>query len=268
MKKFTLLFVLTAILLNYNTASAENKLKVYTGDSVHISLGVPIDNDASDDYFLLRPQYALSYNNSKGVPNWVSYELNADWFGDVARYSGNFITDTSLPVNFVRVKHSDYTNTGFDRGHLVRSEERTKTVEDNKSTFILTNIIPQRPDVNRGPWLDFEYYCENLCKKENKQLYIITGPVHSECHIDTNYRVSFPQSCFKIVVVLDKNQNINNIDHTTNVVAILIPNDIGVKKDKWGKFRTSIRKIEQITGYNFLSNLPKNLQDILENKIE
>ena len=125
--------------------------------SVHISLGVPFDKDTSDDYIIVRDQYVLSYNKKNGEPNWVAWELNADWYGDVTRYSGNFITDVSLPSGFYQVKHSDYTNGGYDRGHMVRSEERTRTVEDNKSTFLLTNIIPQRPDLNQGVWLDFEY---------------------------------------------------------------------------------------------------------------
>ena len=130
--------------------------------SVHVTTGVPFDKDTSDDYIIVRDQYVLSYNKNNGEPNWVAWELNADWYGDVARYTGNFITDVSLPAGFYQVKHSDYTNGGYDRGHMVRSEERTRTVEDNKSTFLLTNIIPQRPDLNQGVWLDFEYFLEDL----------------------------------------------------------------------------------------------------------
>lgn len=253
-------------------AFAKNNLAVYTGDSVHISLGVPKDSDPSNDYFILRKQYALSYNHETGTPNWVSYELTADWFGNVPRYKGNFITDTSLPAEFYRVKHSDYTNTGFDRGHLVRSEERTKTAEDNKSTFLLTNIMPQTPDLNRGPWLGFEYYCEKLCKKENKRLFIITGPIFPLdkecCHIDKYNTVARPKSCFKIAVILEKNQNINHIDAKTKVIAVIMPNESGIRKENWEQYRTTVRAIEQETGYNFLSNLPQKLQDILENKID
>lgn len=109
---------------------------------VHLELGTPVDTDTTDDYKITRYQYALSYNNIKGVPNWVAWNLNSDWYGDVTRFSGNFISDTSLPASMYQVKHSDYTNSGYDRGHMVRSEERTKTVADNKSTFIIYNIIP------------------------------------------------------------------------------------------------------------------------------
>jgi endonuclease G, mitochondrial len=45
------------------------------------------------------------------------------------------------------------------------SEERTATVDDNKSTFLLTNILPQKPDLNQGVWLKFEIYCNDLARK-------------------------------------------------------------------------------------------------------
>lgn len=63
------------------------------------------------------------------------------------------------------MKHSDYTNSGYDRGHMVRSEERTATDIDNKSTFILTSILPQTPKLNQQTWLSLEYACEDWCKK-------------------------------------------------------------------------------------------------------
>ncbi len=270
-KSFRLFASILVILLIFAQvrlgAKVPAKLRVLTGDSVHLSIGIPHDNDTTDDYIIVRKQYALSYNKNTNITNWVSYELNSKWYGDAPRYSGSFISDTSLPIDYLRVKHTDYTNTGFDRGHLVRSEERTDNDEDNKSTFLLTNVIPQRPDLNRGPWLNFEYYCEDLCKKQNKELFIITGPIGSVCHIDTNSRVCFPVSCYKIVIVLDKNQNILDIKPSTKIIAVLMPNDIGIRKDKWEKYKTTVRKIEKLSGYNFLDFLPDDLQDILENKI-
>lgn len=259
------LFILPLLFtFSVSPAFSKQKVRILKGDSVHVSLGIPRDKDTSDDYVLIRRQYALSYNKNIGIPNWVSYELNKGWFGEAPRYSGNFITDTALPQKFFIAKHNDYTNSGFDRGHMVRSEERTRDDEDNRATFLMSNIIPQRPDLNRGPWLDFEYHCENLCKKENKQLYIITGPIVGKHFIDTNNRINYPDSCFKIVVVLDSGNNISNIDPSTTVIAVAMPNVNGIRKRKWESFTISVRRIEELTGYDFLNFLPKDLQDKLE----
>ncbi|MCX6148002.1 MAG: DNA/RNA non-specific endonuclease [Candidatus Kapabacteria bacterium] len=234
-------------------------------NSVHVALGVPEDNDSTDDYDIIRSQYIISYNKDLGVANWVAWNLDADWYGDVPRYSGNFIADTSLPSQFYKVKHSDYTNSGYDRGHMVRSEERTKTDEDNKSTFFLTNIIPQTPDLNQGVWLKLEYYCEDLCKQQNKELYVIAGGIY---HTKEKIKglVTIPDSCFKIIVVLNRNQGLKNIDINSEVIAVVMPNISGVRSDDWMKYSTTVDRIEFSTGYDFLNCLPKKIQAIIEAK--
>ena len=118
-------------------------------DNRNVAAGLPTRTDDSNAYIIDRPQYVVSYCGVLNLPNYAAYELTINDFGSAKRYNGNFITDTTLPKNFYRVKHSDYTNSGYDRGHLVRSNDRTINPEDNKSTFYLTNIIPQTPDLNR-----------------------------------------------------------------------------------------------------------------------
>ncbi len=236
-------------------------------NSVHVALGVPIDNDSTDDYYIIRYQYVISYNHNKNTCNWVAWNLNADWYGDAERFSGNFKKDTALPTGWYQVKHDDYTNSGYDRGHMVRSEERTKNDSDNLSTFFTTNILPQRPDLNRGVWLDLEYHCEDLCKKENKELYIVAGGIfHSDSTLMGKGIVPVPDSCFKIIVVLSKGQGVKNVSTTTEVIAVVMPNIDGIMKDDWEKYKTTVRRIENSTGYDFLTSISKEIQNVIENK--
>jgi endonuclease G len=39
----------------------------------------------ANNYLITLPQYALSYNRSRGMPNWVSWYLNSTWLGDVSQ---------------------------------------------------------------------------------------------------------------------------------------------------------------------------------------
>lgn len=235
-------------------------------ENVNLTLGMPVDNDSTDDFMIFRPQYVLSYNPNRNVANWVSWNLDSAWYGDVPRYSGNFITDTALPDTFYKVKHSDYTNSGYDRGHMVRSEERTRTVEDNKSTFLLTNILPQRPDLNRGVWLNLENYCEELCKKENKELFVIAGGIfHSQNKIKDV--IAVPDSFFKIIVMLNRDESLESINETTKIIAVVMPNKNGIRNDTWDNYLTTVRRIEISTGYNFLTNVSKQIQDVIENTV-
>lgn len=239
---------------------------VIATDSIHIEMGLPKLQYHEETYLIQRPQYWSNYSEKLGNPFWVSWNLNKQWFGDVERYSGNFMVDLLLPDGTKRVSHSDYTNSGYDRGHLVRSEERTATVVDNKSTFFMTNVIPQTPELNRNTWLDLERYLEKLCKDEDKELYIVAGAYYNENPVYLKEKVAIPDSCFKIAVVLNKNEGIEDVNENTRIIAVMMPNNQDVKNHEWQSFTRTIRSIENSTKINFLTNLSENLQEILENK--
>ncbi|MBX2984934.1 MAG: DNA/RNA non-specific endonuclease [Bacteroidia bacterium] len=232
---------------------------------IHVLWGTPYDADTSNDYLIFRAQYALSYNRFKGVPNWASWELDDTWYGTAGRFKGNFITDYTLPDSFYKPTHNDYTGTGYDRGHVVQSHERSRSPEDNKATFWMSNVMPQTPDLNRGVWLKFENFCKTLCLDSGYKLLIVAGGVyHSNTTLNKLGKVAIPDSCFKIVIA-SKN-SLDNIDSSTAVYAVMMPNIQGIRKDAWQRYRTSIKQIEHSTGYNFFSEIPENLQNYLENK--
>jgi endonuclease G len=232
--------------------------------SAHLTMGIPTDGDDADDHLMVKPQYALSYNKKLNNPNWVSWNLDSSYFGSTPRFKGKFIPDESLPAGFYRVRHDDYTNSGYDRGHLVRSEERTKSAADNEATFLTVNILPQYHDMNAGPWLRFEEYCQKLAQKESKELFIVAGGVFSKKPETIGKGVAVPEATYKIVVVLDRNQSIENVTASTRVIAVSMPNKQGIQRDGWDRYRTTVADLEKATRYNFLPDLPEALQKTLE----
>jgi len=260
MKYFSIIFIL---LFQLPALQAQSPQAM----SIHLEMGIPLDGNASNDYLIIRPQYALSYNQQLNVANWISWNIHRGWYGSVPRYSGNFIADTSLPAEFYRVKHSDYTNSGYDRGHMVRSEERTATDEDNRSTFILTNIMPQTPTLNQQTWLSLELECERMCKNDNKELFVIAGGVFGPNPKRLNTVVSVPDSCWKIIVILDSGQRLKDITPQTRVIAVMMKNGTYTSgTTDWKLYTTTVDAIEQSTGYDFLSDVPKPIQAIIEAK--
>ncbi|TAL70163.1 MAG: T9SS type A sorting domain-containing protein [Bacteroidetes bacterium] len=266
-KKLLILCILFFVFLNFSYSQQTESCYPWV-KSIHTELGTPCDDDTTNDYIIIRYQYVLSYNKYLGVSNWAAWNLNANWFGDYDRDSCHFTTDTSLPAGFYRVKNSDYTNSGYDRGHIVRAEERSKNAEDMKSTFLMTNIIPQTADLNQGVWLNFEYFYEDLCKQQNKELFIYSGGIfHTKNTLNDEGKVIIPDSCFKIVVVFDRGQTLKDINSSTLVYSVIMPNIDGVRNDAWTKYITSVNSIETSTGYNFLSNVPDSVQQIIESQI-
>jgi endonuclease G len=239
-----------------------------TSGSVHLALGTPKSATPTDEYLMIKPQYALSYNPKRNVANWVSWNLDASYFGPVPRHKGKFLVDTSLPAGFYRVEDRDYVGSGFDRGHMVRSEERTRTPEDNLATFFLTNVLPQRHDLNAGPWLRLEDYCQALSQKEDKELYITAGGIFSARPETIGHGVAVPEFCFKIVVVLDRGQGAADVTDRTRIIAVIMPNVTDILDQPWGQYRASVRDVEKRTGYGFLTAVPEPIRRALGARVD
>jgi len=235
--------------------------------SVHLTLGNPSNAGSTpNNYLMVKPQYALSYNNSTRIPNWVSWQLNASWLGPVQRLN-DFRPDPSLPMGWYRVLPSDYNGSGFDRGHVAPSGDRTNTLENNSATFLMTNILPQSADNNRGPWEKLESYCRELVMA-GKELYIVAGGYGRKRTIAKG-KIVAPAHTWKVVVVLDQpGQGVQGITAETRVIAVAVPNIRGIKETPWRTFRVSVTDLEAATGYNFLSNVPEAVQKAIEGKVD
>ncbi|WP_375466926.1 DNA/RNA non-specific endonuclease [uncultured Nostoc sp.] len=237
--------------------------------SANLLLGNPSNAvalvDTPDNYLLVKTQYVVSYNRSKGTPNWASWQLNKSWLGKAERQD-NFRPDNTLPAGWVRITPSMYSGSGYDRGHIVPSADRSLTVEDNSSTFLMTNMMPQTPDNNRNTWGNLEDYCRELVS-QGKELYIVAGPFGSLGE-PLKGKVTVPKSTWKIVVVLDNpGSGLDGITASTRVIAVNIPNEQEINND-WRAYKVSIDELEKFTGYDFLSNVSPNIQEVIESKVD
>ncbi len=243
--------------------------------SVHLTMGNPSGavNSTSypNNYLMSKSQYALSYNNTTRIPNWVSWQLNNSWLGSAPRQD-DFRADTSLPSAWYRVQGTDYQGSGFDRGHMTPSGDRTRTVTDNSATFLMTNMIPQAPDNNQGPWANLENYSRDLVVNQGKELYIISGGygVGGTGSNGTQYtiasgKIQVPARTWKIIVVLNTpGSGVSGVTTNTRVIAVDMPNSQGIRNANWKTYRVSVDSIESKTGYNFLSNVPVSTQNVIE----
>lgn len=240
----------------------------------NMAMGNP-SNAGTDygNYLLEKPQYTLSYSSYRGIPNWVSWHLNNTWLGEAPRQD-DFRADNTLPPAFYKVVSSDYTGSGFDRGHNCPSADRTASNEDNSATFLMTNMIPQAPNNNQRTWANLENYCRKLVDQGN-ELYIVMGSygkggTGSNGFTETlaGGKITVPNRIWKVVVVLPEGTNdVGRVNSNTRVIAIDTPNSTTVNAD-WSSYRTTVDAIESKTGYDLLSNVTTGVQAVIEAKVD
>lgn len=236
--------------------------------------GALADGSNPNNYLMVKPQYALSYNNSRGTANWVSWHLSAAWKGDAPRAT-TFNADPLIPSGWIKVYTGWYTSTGFDRGHMCPSDDRDASTTDNEATFLMTNILPQAPDNNQITWKALEDYARSLLSAD-KELYIIAGPSGkggsgsngSKTTIHSG-DVTVPSHFWKVLVVLSVgSDDVSRVSASTRVIAVKMPNTQTVDNKPWHNYRVSVDSLETLTGYNFLSNVPAGVQATIEAAVD
>ena len=234
----------------------------------HVEFGTPYDGSPSNDLVLSKRTHTSSHNCAEGGPNWVSWNLNKTHYGDAPR-STSFYADATLPAGCYRVVTSDYTNSGYSRGHMVRSEERTWSSDDNKQTFLMTNVLPQYQDLNGGPWYKFEQYLQDLAQNENKEIYVIAGATGNAGTLNGAGKVVIPTYTWKIAVVMPYGQGLANATSTGSlqVIAVDMPNVTGISTRPWTDYKTTVDRLESFSGYNFLDKLPDSIETYWESRV-
>lgn len=245
----------------------------------HLTMGNPsnavADAGQPSNYLLDKPQYAVSYNRDKGRPNWVSWHIDPTWLGSTPRQD-DFRADASLPAGWYQVQATDYSGSGFDRGHNCPSADRTNTVASNSSTFLMTNMMPQSPDNNQGPWAALETYCRGLVSSGN-EIYVVAGGSGSGgtgSNGGTTYtvaggRVAVPSQTWKVVIVLAQGSNdAARVTTSTRTIAVLMPNTQGIRANDWKTYRVSVDQVESLTGYDFFSSVSPSVQSVIEARVD
>jgi DNA/RNA endonuclease G (NUC1) len=237
--------------------------------------GEPSDADPSDDFIVHNEQYTSSYNPTRGEPNWVAYDLDASHFGAEDRCDC-FTADPSLPASFPHLTTNDYTGAGaaagygIDRGHLARSFDRTTGSLDNARTFLFDNIIPQASDQNQGPWAALENDLGDLARVQDKEVYIIAGAFGNKGTLKNEGKVVIPTYTWKVALILPRDHGLADIHDYRDVeaIAVLMPNEPGVRNVPWQTYETTIDNIEAQSGYDLLALLPDKVEAAVESNTQ
>lgn len=224
---------------------------------VYDDLEMPAPLTGGNEIILMKSQFSLSYNTKTMCPNFVCWHLTDERTRGDLRRPDDFTPDASLAPSLQVTTH-DYTSSGYDRGHMCPAADNKNSQAAMLESFSMTNVCPQRHDLNEGDWNELEQMCREWARNYG-DLYICCGPIFdsdSPAKIGKRNRqiqVSVPDRFFKVVLMMGKNPR---------AIGFIFNND-GTRKDL-RSYAVSVDKVEQITGIDFYPQLP----DETENKVE
>ncbi len=241
-----------------------------TGIEYQMVLGNPseakTDSNNHEHYLIQRSVFAMDYDDHEAEPNWVAWNLTAEDLGSAKR-TPSFHSDPELPGSFHHITSDYYKGSGFDRGHMVPSADRTDNAQENEAVFTMANIIPQAADNNQGVWEKLESDCRGWAREGN-ELLIMCGPAGYTG--DLIGPVAVPSHTWKIVVVVPRSPEpvLKRITTATRVIAVNIPNKAGVRHDPWSKYLVSVNDLEALTGLKFFTALAPEIAAVLKAKVD
>ncbi len=210
----------------------------------------------SNDNIIEHEGYTLRYRDEYKVADWVAYPLLAyETTGDANRDREQFKPDplvrngTALP--------SDYTRSGYDRGHLAPAGDFKFSQRMMRESFYMSNISPQTPQFNRGVWKELEELVRKWAVRD-KGLYLVTGAVLKRGlpTIGKTTEVSVPQQFYKVILYC----NAPDI----RMIGFLLNNEPSDKALR--QFVVPVDQIERLTGIDFFAKLPDDLERRLESQ--
>jgi len=241
-----------------------------TGHDVTAALAVPLATNrlvcaglpqrlpgcpAPDDIAVLsRTGFLVGYSPSLRHPLWAAYKAGPVYHASLPPRPAGFKPD---PAANNSPQHKDYAKSGYDRGHMVPNlaiAKRYGTAAQGQ-TFLTSNICPQRPGLNQGPWRDLEFRISELWPGCYGQVWVITGAILTPNSKRLPSGIDIPSAFYQIVVA--------QTDKTIRAFAVYMPQNIR-RRTFTRATLVSIDEIENLTGFDFLADLPDDTEKRLE----
>ena len=224
--------------------------------------------DAEQDggALLVNPGYVVRMHHKWRTPAWTLHRLTPEQIAprsSTLDTPGRFETDRRVPDN-LRSSHGDYSNSGFDRGHMVPSADFQQDGTLKDATYVTTNITPMTPELNQGVWADIECFVRRLVRSESSPAYVVTGAVHSSNRSRgiSRRKLGTAQAFYKIIVLPSAS------DAPPRLWALLVPHQHGYGDAPLTRFVTTVDAIEAVTGEDFLERIPDANELPLESTLD
>lgn len=209
-----------------------------------------------DDIQVLKRQgYWVGYSPTLRHAVWAAYYVPREKLLEEAPERPSFARDRSVKDS---PAPDDYTRSGYDRGHMAPNYLIATRYGEaaQKETFLMTNIVPQRPTLNREPWRVLEHTVADTLSARSEAMWVITGTVQNPRRPTIGKRrVAVPDGFYKVVASLKKGK--------LRVLGFYMDQEAGERTRPRFTIR-SVDELERLSGLDFFPDLPAEDQAALE----
>ena len=224
---------------------------VFAGNPKPIPGGVA----PKDVVTLHKKAFSVGWSPSQRHAVWAAYRVPPTQKPfDLSRPS--FSPD---PAALHSPKANAYARSGYDRGHLVPNHAISSRFgkEAQVETFLMSNIAPQRPWLNQGPWANVELRIADHWPDRYGDVWVIVGTILSPDPRPQKLRggIGIPTAFYQIAVTRHKEQ--------IRACAVVMPQWIS-RRARPRVYLATIDEIERLSGFDFFSALPDEEEALLE----
>ena len=218
--------------------------------------------------------YLVGWSDVREAPLWVVYRLDAKQDPYRLKRPEGFEQDwrSAMPLT-----PATYNGTGYDRGHMAPNHAIAALYgkEAQQQTFLMTNITPQRPNLNRKLWQRLEAAEMDVLLPQMGTVWVIDGPIYgsepsylSTCRgwgaallsLKVPVCVAIPQSFYKILVVPGQQ------GQAPRMLAFIFPQEVR-GDEPLDRYLVAVDDVERQTGLNFFPLLSEVQQQQLESSV-
>ena len=217
---------------------------------------IPVMPEEKQGQIIQRTGYTLAYDAKNKTPQWVAWELTDKETRGKEERTNDFQPDPE--VIGTKVVTYDYSGSGYDRGHMAPAGDMKWSKQAMQESFYMTNICPQDHNLNTSDWGELENKSRQWARRFGK-VYIVCGPIYNGKRNEYigDHRVKVPDAFFKVVLINEKKKQC--------AMGFYFENEAGERKLQ--EYLVPVNRLEQLTGMDFFSALPDNLEDRLEAEI-
>ena len=208
----------------------------------------------SDIRVLNRGEFLIGWSDSLKHPVWCAYHVVREARHENANRP-RFTKDRSVPL---APSPEAYAKSGYDRGHMVPNYAIVTRYgqDEQKKTFLMSNIAPQSPALNRGVWREVEHRIADLWTARYGEIWVVVGSISPQrSETLSGSEIDVPESYYQVIMAQE------GMD--VRALAVLFDQSVGWKE--WAaRHIVTIDELETLTGLDFNPELPSFIQEPLE----